>query len=150
MLVIETTPRTYYTDMSSLGRVITQIPVEDLEFIWSQVKPQIEKALDGSYSSYDILEYIKQNRMQLWISWNDGIEASFVTEVCDYPQLRVLRWVLAGGSNMESWLDLVTSKVEDWAKRNNCQRLEIVGRKGWTKVLRDYEPQAVYFVKELK
>ena len=136
--------------MSSLGRVITQVPVEDLEFIWSQVRPQIEKALDGSYSSYDILEYIKQNRMQLWISWNDGIEASFVTEVCDYPQLRVLRWVLAGGSNMESWLDLVTSKVEDWAKRNNCQRLEIVGRKGWTKVLRDYEPQAVYFVKELK
>jgi hypothetical protein len=136
--------------MSSLGRVITQVPVEDLEFIWSQVKPQIEKALDGSYSSYDILEYIKQNRMQLWISWNDGIEASFVTEVCDYPQLRVMRWVLAGGSNMESWLDLVTSKVEDWAKRNNCQRLEIVGRKGWTKVLRDYKPQAVYFVKELK
>ena len=136
--------------MSSLGRVITQVPVEDLEFIWSQVKPQIEKALDGSYSSYDILEYIKQNRMQLWISWNDGIEASFVTEVCDYPQLRVMRWVLAGGSNMESWLELVTSKVEDWAKRNNCQRLEIVGRKGWTKVLRDYEPQAVYFVKELK
>jgi hypothetical protein len=139
-----------HLNMSSLGRVITQVPVEDLEFIWSQVKPQIEKALDGSYSSYDILEYIKQNRMQLWISWNDGIEASFVTEVCDYPQLRVLRWVLAGGSNMESWLDLVTSKVEDWAKRNNCQRLEIVGRKGWTKVLRDYEPQAVYFVKELK
>ena len=136
--------------MSSLGRVITQVPVEDLEFIWSQVKLQIEKALDGSYSSYDILEYIKQNRMQLWISWNDGIEASFVTEVCDYHQLRVMRWVLAGGSNMESWLDLVTSKVEDWAKRNNCQRLEIVGRKGWTKVLRDYEPQAVYFVKELK
>jgi len=136
--------------MSSLGRVITQVPVEDLEFIWSQVKPQIEKALDGSYSSYDILEYIKQNRMQLWISWNDGIEASFVTEVCDYPQMRVMRWVLAGGSNMESWLDLVTSKVEDWAKRNNCQRLEIVGRKGWTKVLRDYEPQAVYFVKEIK
>src|SRR6056300_1850383 len=150
MLVIETTPRTYYTDMSSLGRVITQVPVEDLEFIWLQVKPQIEKALDGSYSSYDILEYIKQNRMQLWISWNDGIEASFVTEVCDYPQLRVMRWVLAGGSNMESWLDLVTSKVEDWAKKNNCQRLEIVGRKGWTKVLSDYEPQAVYFVKELK
>jgi len=139
-----------HLNMSSLGRVITQVPVEDLEFIWSQVRPQIEKALDGSYSSYDILEYIKQNRMQLWISWNDGIEASFVTEVCDYPQLRVMRWVLAGGSNMESWLDLVTSKVEDWAKRNNCQRLEIVGRKGWTKVLRDYEPQAVYFVKELK
>ena len=139
-----------HLNMSSLGRVITQVPVEDLEFIWSQVKPQIEKALDGSYSSYDILEYIKQNRMQLWISWNDGIEASFVTEVCDYPQLRVLRWVLAGGSNMESWLDLVTSKVEDWAKRNNCQRLEIVGRKGWTKVLRDYKPQAVYFVKEIK
>jgi len=135
--------------MSSLGRVVTQVPVEDLEFIWPQVKAQLEKALDGSYSSYDILEYIKQNRMQLWISWNDGIEASFVTEVCDYPQMRVMRWVLAGGSNMESWLDLVASKVEDWAKRNNCQRLEIVGRKGWTKVLRDYKPQAVYFVKEL-
>jgi len=135
--------------MSSLGRVVTQVPVEDLEFIWPQVKAQLEKALDGSYSSYDILTYIKENRMQLWISWNDGIEASFVTEVCDYPQMRVMRWVLAGGSNMESWLTLLTEKVENWAKKNKCQRLEIVGRKGWTKVLRDYEPQAVYFVKEL-
>ena len=135
--------------MSSLGKVVTQVPVEDLEFIWPQVKAQLEKALDGSYSSYDILTYIKENRMQLWISWNDGIEASFVTEVCDYPQMRVMRWVLAGGSNMESWLTLLTEKVENWAKKNKCQRLEIVGRKGWTKVLRDYEPQAVYFVKEL-
>ncbi len=139
-----------HTNMSSLGRVVTQVPVEDLEFIWPQVKAQLEKALDGSYSSYDILNYIKENRMQLWISWNDGIEASFVTEVCDYPQMRVMRWVLAGGSNMESWLKPLTEKVEAWAKRNNCQRLEIVGRKGWTKVLRDYEPQAVYFVKEIK
>lgn len=147
MLIL--TETIYNTDMSSLGRVVTQVPVEDLEFIWPQVKAQLEKALDGSYSSYDILTYIKENRMQLWISWNDGIEASFVTEVCDYPQMRVMRWVLAGGSNMESWLTLLTEKVENWAKKNKCQRLEIVGRKGWTKVLRDYEPQAVYFVKEL-
>ena len=31
--------------MSSLGRVVTQVPVEDLEFIWPQVKAQLEKAL---------------------------------------------------------------------------------------------------------
>jgi hypothetical protein len=130
--------------------VCVQVDPEDLEFIWSQVEPQISRALEGSYSSYDIMKYIKENRMQLWISWNDGIEASFVTEVCDYPQIRVMRWVLAGGSNIENWLNPMKEKVESWAKKNNCQRLEIVGRKGWTKILRDYEPQAVYFVKEIK
>ena len=91
--------------------------------------------------------------MQLWISWNNTdklVEAAFVTEVCDYPQMRTMRWVLAGGNNLEEWLSPLTEKVENWAKRNKCQRLEIVGRKGWTKVLRDYNPQAVYFVKEIK
>lgn len=138
--------------MSSLDRIITQVPVEDLEFIWSQVVPHIERALDGSYSTYDILNNIQDNRMQLWISWNNTdkrVEAAFVTEVCDYPQIRTMRWVLAGGNNMEEWLNPLLEKVENWAKKNKCQRLEIVGRKGWTKVLRDYNPQAVYFVKEL-
>jgi hypothetical protein len=139
--------------MSSLDRIITQVPVEDLEFIWSQVVPHLERALDGSYSTYDILNNIQDNRMQLWISWNNTdkrVEAAFVTEVCDYPQIRTMRWVLVGGNYMDEWLNPLLEKVENRAKKNKCQRLEIVGRKGWTKVLRDYEPQAVYFVKEIK
>lgn len=139
--------------MSLSDSIVTQVPVEDLEFIWSQVVPHIERALDGSYSTYDILNNIQDNRMQLWISWNNTdkrVEAAFVTEVCDYPQIRTMRWVLAGGNNMEEWLNPLLEKVENWAKKNKCQRLEIVGRKGWTKVLRDYKPQATYFVKELK
>jgi hypothetical protein len=132
-----------------LASVVTQVPVEDLDIVWAQCEPLLEKALDGSYNTYDILNYVQQNRMQLWISWNDKVECAFVTEVCDYPQMRIMRWVLAGGNNIENWLDQILIKVEDWAKKNGCQRSEIVGRKGWTKVLKEYKPQATYYIKDL-
>ena len=55
----------------SLDNVVTRVPSEDVEFIWSQVSPLLEKALDESYSIVDILYGIIMNRMQLFISWNN-------------------------------------------------------------------------------
>ena len=55
-----------------LDNVVTRVPSEDLEFIWSQVAPLIEKALDETYSIKDILYGLANDRMQLFISWNDN------------------------------------------------------------------------------
>ena len=123
-----------HLSMLSLDNVITRVPSEDVEFIWSQVAPLLEKALDETYTIKDILYGLVNNRMQLFISWNDNkVESAVVTEIAHYPQSKVLRYFLAGGTNLENWLERIQEVIEKFAKKENCTHLEVAGRKGWVK-----------------
>ena len=91
--------------------------------------------------------------MQLWISWNgktNVVESAIVTEIVDYPRLRSCRYFLAGGTNMKVWFNPMKEQIEQWALINNCQRIELVGRKGWVKWLKDYKQKHIILMKELK
>ncbi len=91
MQVQETQIKTYHT--VSLANVVTRVPSEDVEFIWSQIKPLLEKALDETYTISDIYKGLLDDRMQLFISWNDDrVESAVVTEIAQYPQSKVLRY----------------------------------------------------------
>jgi hypothetical protein len=58
--------------------------------------------------------------------------------------MRVCRIWLAGGDMAELTTEMLP-QVEAWAKANGCTRMEIVGRKGWKRVLPEYSepPQTV-------
>lgn len=134
-----------------LDNVVTRVPSEDLEFIWSQVAPLIEKALDETYSIKDILYGLANDRMQLFISWNDNrVESAVVTEIAQYPQAKILRYFLAGGRNLENWLERIQEKIEKFAKQNKCTYLEVAGRKGWVRKLKGYKMKAIILSKEIK
>ncbi len=101
----------------SLDNIITRVPVEDVEFIWSQVSPLLEKALDETYKIDDIFYGLSNNRMQLFISWNNNkVESAVVTEIAAYPQAKILRYFLAGGTNLNNWLERIQNKIEEFAK----------------------------------
>ena len=134
-----------------LDNVVTRVPSEDLEFIWSQVAPLIEKALDETYNIKDILYGLANDRMQLFISWNDNrVESAVVTEIAQYPQAKILRYFLAGGRNLENWLERIQEKIEKFAKQNKCTHLEVAGRKGWVRKLKGYQMKAIILSKEIK
>jgi len=42
----------------------------------------------------------------------------------------------------------VEPKIRKWSILYRCRAVEIIGRKGWEKVLKDYEPTAIVLVKE--
>ena len=116
MQVQETQIKTYHT--VSLANVVTRVPSEDVEFIWSQIKPLLEKALDETYTIDDIYKGLIEDRMQLFISWNDDrVESAVVTEIAQYPQSKVLRYFLAGGVNLENWLERIQKVIEKFAKK---------------------------------
>ena len=134
-----------------LDNVVTRVPSEDLEFIWSQVAPLIEKALDETYNIKDILYGIANDRMQLFISWNDNrVESAVVTEIAQYPQAKILRYFLAGGTNLDNWLERIQEKIEKFAKQNKCTHLEVAGRKGWVRKLKGYKMKAIILSNEIK
>tara|TARA_B100001093_G_scaffold298234_1_gene284375 strand:+ start:1323 stop:1724 length:402 start_codon:yes stop_codon:yes gene_type:complete len=133
-----------------LGSIITRVPSEDVEFIWSQVAPLLEKALDETYSIKDILYGLANDRMQLFISWHDNkVESAVVTEIAQYPKSKVLRYFLAGGTNLENWLEEIQAVIEKFAKKENCTHLEVAGRKGWVRKLKGFRVKAYLLNKEI-
>ena len=148
MQVQETQTKTYHT--VSLANVVTRVPSEDVEFIWSQIKPLLEKALDETYTIDDIYKGLIEDRMQLFISWNDDrVESAVVTEIAQYPQSKVLRYFLAGGVNLENWLERIQKVIEKFAKKENCTHLEVAGRKGWVRKLKGFRVKAYLLNKEI-
>ena len=129
--------------------MILKVPEKDLHIIWNEVEPLIKKALDDCYTSNDILKGLINNSFQLFISWNDKVECAVVTEVAQYPQKKICRYFLAGGNNMENWLEPIQQEIEKFAKHNNCDSVEVAGRKGWARKLKGYEQKIYLFSKEL-
>lgn len=148
MQVQATQIKTYPT--VSLDNVVTRVPSEDVEFIWSQVAPLLEKALDENYNIEDILYGLANDRMQLFISWNNNkVESAVVTEIARYPNSKVLRYFLAGGTNLENWLERIQIVIEKFAKKQNCTHLEVAGRKGWVRKLKGFRVKAYLLNKEI-
>jgi len=130
--------------------MITQVPREDINYVWQQVEPLVIRALDDSYTARDVLDGIIRNKFQLFISWeNDKVESAVVTEVADYPRKRILRYVLAGGDNLDNWLEPIQNKIEEFATNNYCQAIEVAGRKGWLRKLKGFEQKIYIMSKEL-
>ena len=130
--------------------MITQVPREDINYVWQQVEPLVIRALDDSYTARDVLDGIIRNKFQLFISWeNKKVESAVVTEVADYPRKRILRYVLAGGDNLDNWLEPIQNKIEEFAINNYCQAIEVAGRKGWLRKLKGFEQKIYIMSKEL-
>jgi hypothetical protein len=74
-------------------------------------------------------------------------KSAIVVEIVDYPQRATCRIWLAGG-DMEELIE-AEKNICDWARGLGCDSMEIIGRKGWERQLRDYKPTATVLVKDL-
>lgn len=114
----------------------------------SVCKPWIEAALaysGGTHTFEDVAEGIASGRMQLWPA-EDGC---CVTEILTYPQRKVLNGAICGG-DMDRVLDMIPA-IEEWARLQGCDCVEITGRRGWTRALGPlgYRDAAVVLRKDL-
>ena len=129
--------------------MIIKVPQEDLHIVLNEVESLIKKALDDTYTARDILDGLVKNAFQLFISWEDKVESAVITEVIQYPQKKVCRYFLAGGSNMNNWLEPIQQEIEKFAKYNQCDAIEVAGRKGWLRKLKGYEQKIYLMSKKL-
>ena len=111
----------------------------------NRCKKWIVDALEYAHNSHSfeqVIDIVKRGDAQFWAFPDSAI----VTEIIEYPQRRTLRFWLAGG-NLKRLLD-VEPKIRKWSILYQCEAVEIIGRKGWEKVLKEYEPTAIVLVKE--
>lgn len=114
---------------------------------------EIEVTTARRMSLNKLVNGLRDSRMQLWfvIEGESLPSACVVTEIMDYTDTKLCNVVLAsGGGNARKWTPFVIEKIEGFARENGCEGVEIFGRKGWLKLLPDYEVEHYVLKKEFK
>jgi hypothetical protein len=135
--------------------LIEGIKGENIEAWWPLVEEYLITALEhglGEYSTGDIKKSCKSKDMQLWVKIGREVEGTFITKISKYPQKNILCVLLLAGKNFSSWRDEADVLLDAFGKENKCEYVELFGRKGWGKVLKDlnYKEQTRLFAKEIK
>ena len=98
-------------------------------------KDRIEKTLeyaDGTHTFEDVCLSVFQGRCRFW----DLGESFLITEIIDFPQMRVYHIWLAGGNLSD--LVAMHPEVQQAARDAGCNRLTINGRPGWLRALKSH------------
>ena len=102
---------------------------------WSHVEPLITRAIDveNDHTIEEVYQSLIECGRQLWVAGDDEINAILITSqsnnVC-YVEL------CAGEGGISCIEHLAT--VEAWAKDGGCHRIEVLGRKGWERALKEH------------
>ena len=126
---------------------------EDIPYIWDQVAPLLDRVrehTEGELETDDYLGELSDGNMQLWIATeNNGLHSIMVTQIAVYPQKKVLKIISMAGSEFSRLYEF-NDMVESFAIKTGCSGMELWGRKGWKKLLPDWESNYIVFTKELK
>ena len=126
---------------------------EDVAHIWDQVAPLLEKVkehTEGEFETDDYLEPLTHGDMHLWIATeNSDVRAAMVTQFAIYPQKNILRIISMAGDDFEE-IRGFQDMIEAFAIKMGCSALEMWGRKGWKKLLPDWNDTYIVYTKDLK
>lgn len=135
--------------------MIEGIKGESVEVWWPLVEEYLNTALKyslGEYSITDIKNACISKNMQLWVKVGKQAKGAFVTKIAKYPQKNLLIVILLGGDEFQEWRDEADALLNAFGKQNNCEYVELFGRKGWGKMLKDIDYKEVtrLFAKEIR
>jgi hypothetical protein len=111
----------------------------------------IQRAMErgGMGRFEDVEKDVLAGNAYLWLAIESGsVLATAVTKVTTEPDHRLCTLVACSGQDWEHWGHLIAD-LENYAKAEGCQRMEICGRPGWIKRLPDYRTVKVVIRKEL-
>lgn len=123
---------------------------ENLKELWPQLEPKLQKALSrgAAWTAIDIAGQVLKGRAQIWGVWDEQIKSVWVTSISIYHEFSVCDVLSCGGDGLKDMV-LYLKNVEVWAKEKGCSFVRIYGRKGWKRILPEYENTAVVLEKKL-
>jgi len=113
------------------------------------LRPAIE--LTNRYTPGSIYGDIASGRHQLWLIMREAtdaekvetqqgfvFDAALTTCLEEYPAKKMLRLCFCGGEALDAWSPEMHQAFVDFAKANECDGIEIVGRQGWPRHLKNH------------
>ena len=124
----------------------------EIDDIWDQVKDEIKRTDCEFLDHHDIKILLKEGYYILWVvreKNTQNIVAVVIIEIVYYVRHKISRVVSIGGTKMNEWLTFHLHALEEWSKNNGCSHMDIYGRKGWKKVLKEYNEHCILLRKQL-
>ena len=136
---------------------LVNIPSSNLDDVWSLVKKDISEALSYSGNHTDaqfVYDCIKEKKMQLWVVWDKDkpttVEKYYgvvVTEIVKRKLIQSCNIFIVTGRHRQQWQHLI-SVLEDFAIENNCTNMELIARKGWQRIMEQFDYKQTHVVLE--
>ena len=136
--------------------IIIRIPSKQIDDIWKVVVKDIQQALEysGNYTDADfVYETVKKDKMQLWVIWDSSKDIHnqyygvVVSEIIERKLKKSCSLFIVTGRQRRRWQHLI-EKIEDFAIDNDCNNMELLARKGWKKILDQYDYKDTHIVLE--
>jgi len=136
---------------------LVNIPSSNLDDVWSLVKKDISEALSYSGNHTDaqfVYDCVKENKMQLWVVWDKEKSTTLekyygvvVTEIVKRKLIQSCNIFIVTGKHRQKWQHLI-SVLEDFALKNNCTNMELIARKGWERIMEQFNYKKTHVVLE--
>ncbi len=136
---------------------LVNIPSSNLDDVWSLVKKDIAEALSysGDHTDSDfVYDCVKENKMQLWVVWDkdkkttiDKYYGVVVTEIVKRKLIQSCNIFIVTGKHRQKWQHLI-NVLEDFAIENNCTNMELIARKGWQRIMEQFDYKQTHVVLE--
>jgi len=122
---------------------------DDVFKVWKDIKKYIERSCKRSNG---------RHKATLWIAFEEDqnvIKGCVITTFIYYPTgLKMLHISQLAGKNMEDWIEVGRPILNSWAKDNQCDGIEAMGRKGFahwsTKKDENWQASHVHFEMKFK
>lgn len=134
---------------------ISLVPVGQIAAAVPAVLPYLQESAEwtrGRASADDILRFVMNGQMQLWVVHEDKIAMGHViTEIKTYPSCKML--AIQYCAMLPKTLAMIEDKMHHvaalFASDAGCAGIEFVGRPGWRQTARTYgyEVQSVMYQK---
>lgn len=119
------------------GKLHPVFDANAIDHYWPLVAPLLDRVADHKVHVDDMYSFVTDGSWILWVCQipdTDEITSVIITEFIEYPQVTNLRVIFLSGDD-EDWA-YGMSVFEDFARINQCHDVEVLGRKGWERVLK--------------
>lgn len=128
------------------------VPPHDVPKLWPGCVTMIDAGFAASdmLMPDDILEQLTKGTRLLWLAVDKDhrILSAMMTQLFPMRSGMLCKMMECGGERLREWKHLRT-QIEEYAKREGCDRVLVEGRPGWSRILDDYKTVSVTLEKRI-
>ena len=121
---------------------VSLVPAQYVDTCWSKLEGFIKNAAEytyGRFAAEDLYKLVKADEHQLWVAFEgEDFKSAVITNIVSYPQCRSLCIGFCGGQELETWVTPMLDTLKRYAKDMGCDSIEVFGRPGWSKILKNF------------
>lgn len=129
--------------------IITMLNPTNISNAWHEIEPMMSDVLvlAGTHRPEDVRKRLLSGQAQLWVQFDEGVDAFLVTEFETFPEMVILNiWLMGAKPGKEVQWEKLKAEIEKFAIVNDCPVIKAICRDGFTKIFPEANKQAVVMV----